>query len=428
VSVMTRERRIAGVRALRRALPAVMVVAALLAGPHALAQTVGGIQGTVVNGADEAPVADAQVTLQLFAAQGDLGTLSTTTDRRGRFAFEELPEDLAGYQVIATYGETEFRTVATAYTPGQAVEQTVTVWEPTSDPSDVTLTDYVVWVDREGEGVALQHDFSWDNAGTTAYVGDGGEVVSVPLPQGATNLQYLGTFLESPGEVRGQRYVSDAPIVPGATSATLRYAAPPLTELTLEFASPTTSVQLFVPQDVEVTSSQLRLAGTITDQGATYQVFAAQDVAADTVFQVSMAEVEGSGSSSAVVWILAGAALLIAVVLLAVLITGRRRTRSARRPKAAARKPRRAPVTSGRAATASNGKPDRRPAEVRTEGNGEGSMGDAEDADLIVDEIAALDLSFERGLLDERTYKRLRVAAKDRLLRAEGARTEGRTR
>jgi hypothetical protein len=48
--------------------------------------------------------------------------------------------------------------------------------------------------------------------------------------------------------------------------------------------------------------------------------------------------------------------------------------------------------------------------------------------DLIVDEIAALDLSFERGLLDERTYKRLRVAAKDRLLRAEGARAEGRTR
>jgi hypothetical protein len=48
-----------------------------------------------------------------------------------------------------------------------------------------------------------------------------------------------------------------------------------------------------------------------------------------------------------------------------------------------------------------------------------------EDADLIVEEIAALDLSFERGLLDERAYKRLRVAAKDRLLRAEGARARG---
>ena len=45
---------------------------------------------------------------------------------------------------------------------------------------------------------------------------------------------------------------------------------------------------------------------------------------------------------------------------------------------------------------------------------------------VTVEEIAALDLSFERGLLDERIYKRLRVSAKDRLLRAEGARSKDR--
>jgi hypothetical protein len=45
-----------------------------------------------------------------------------------------------------------------------------------------------------------------------------------------------------------------------------------------------------------------------------------------------------------------------------------------------------------------------------------------EDPDLIIEEIAALDLSFERGLIEERTYRRLRVAAKDRLLAAERAR------
>jgi len=426
---MTRDRRIAGRWALRRTLPVAVLVVAFLAGPHALAQSAaGGIQGQVVNGADETPVADVQVTVQLFSAQGELGTLSTTTDRRGRFAFEELPEGLAGYQVIAAYGGTEFRTVAAAYTPGQTVEQTVTVWEPTSDPAEVTLTDYVVWLDREGEGVALQHDFSWDNAGSTAFVGEGGQVVSVPLPPGAADFQYLGTFLENPGEVRGQRYISDAPIVPGPTSATLRYGAPPISELTLEIPFPATSVQLFVPQDVQVTSSQLRLAGTITDQGLTYQVYAAQDVAADTVLRVSMSEVEGSDPSSPVAWILAGAAALIALVLLTVWITGRRKAR-ARRPVKAARRSRAAPVPSGaRRAATSNGKPGPQPARVRAEGNGDGPLGGSEDVDLIVDEIAALDLSFERGLLDERTYKRLRVAAKDRLLRAEGARAEGRTR
>jgi hypothetical protein len=47
---------------------------------------------------------------------------------------------------------------------------------------------------------------------------------------------------------------------------------------------------------------------------------------------------------------------------------------------------------------------------------------DDEEVQLLIDEIATLDLSFERNLIDERTYRRLRVAAKDRLLLAEEAR------
>lgn len=425
---MRRQHRTARIGAIGRALPAVLFAAALVVGPPALAQTAGGIEGQVLNGTNEEPAADVQVVLQLFAAQGDLGTLSTTTDERGRYSFDQLPDDVAGYQVIATYQDAEFRTVATAYTPGQRVDQTVTVWEPTSDPGDVTLTDYIVWVDREGDGVAVQHDFTWSNGGDTAYVGDGtdGGVVDVPLPTGATNLQYLGTFLETPGDVRGQRYVSDAPILPGATSATLRYTAPPISELTLEMQYPTTSVQLFVPQDVEVRSPQLRLAGTISDQGITYQVYAAQDVAADTTLQVTMSEVQSGGSSTALTWILAGIAGLVAVVLLAVWLTGRRGRRSSQRS-ASGRRSARNPAGARpvKAAGAANGARVRESARVRAEGNGKAETADVEDVDLIVDEIAALDLSFERGLLDERTYKRLRVAAKDRLLRAEGARAKG---
>jgi hypothetical protein len=428
---MTKQRRFARIRALGRALPAVLIAAILVAGPQALAQAAGGVEGKVVHGAEETPVADVAVTLRLFAAESDLGTLSTTTDARGRYAFDGLPDDTAGYQVVATYGGVEFHTVAAAYTPGQTVQQDVTVWEPTDDPADVTLTDYVVWVDREGDGVAVQHDLTWDNAGDLAYVGQGGEVVSVPLPQGAVNLQYLGTFLESPGDVQGQRYVSDAPIVPGSTAATLRYSAPPLSELTLEMTFPTTSVQLFVPQDVDVQTTQLRLAGTISDQGIAYNVYAAQDVAAGSEFQVTMSEVQASGSSSAIAWILAGVAALVAVVLLTAWLTGRRRRTSARPRSAKGRAPARAPARARKVTTApgANGDRVRETAPSLATGNGKREGGDVEDVDLIVDEIAALDLSFERNLLDERTYKRLRVAAKDRLLRAEGARArDGRTR
>ncbi|HEU4354351.1 MAG TPA: hypothetical protein VFT27_02060, partial [Actinomycetota bacterium] len=337
-----------------------------------------------------------------------------------------------GYQLSATYERAVYRSVAAAFTPGQTVEQELTVWEPTTDPAEVVLTDYIVWIDREGTGVGVQHDFAWTNGGDAAYVGGGGAdgVISVPLPEGATNFQYLGTFLENPGDVTGGTYVSEAPIVPGDSTATIRYNAPPISSLTLTTPFPTTSVQLFVPQDVSVTATALRQAGTVQDdvngQSVTYNVFAAQDVAAGTTIEVSMSQnAEASGSSNSATWILLGVAGLALIGgLVAVAIRRSRSTRSRRSSSRPAARPARAKAHA--VPPKGNGQRQRRSATVG--GNGRPSEPSGEDADLIVEEIAALDLSFERGLLDERTYKRLRVAAKDRLLRAEGVRTGGGSR
>ncbi|HET9723551.1 MAG TPA: carboxypeptidase-like regulatory domain-containing protein [Actinomycetota bacterium] len=433
---MTKDMRRAS-RVLRLAVPALLAAAALAAGPSAAAQTPGSIEGRVVNGTKDAPAADVEVSVQLFSADADLGTTTTTSDAKGRFAFAELPSDVAGYQLSATYEGAVYRSVAAAFTPGQTVEQTLTVWEPTTDATDVVLTDYIVWIDREGTGVGVQHDFAWTNGGDSAYVGDGGGgsgdgdgVVSVPLPQGATNLQYLGTFLENPGDVVGGTYVSDAPIVPGDSTATIRYNSPPLSSLTLTTPFPTTSVQLFVPQDVSVTATALRRAGTVQDvvdgQTVTYQVYAAQDVAAGTTIEVSMTqEAQEPRSSNPAMWILLGVAGLALIGgLVAVAIRRSRSRRSGRSSSRSAARPARAKAHA--VPPKGNGQRERRPA--TRGGNGRRSEPPGEDADLIVEEIAALDLSFERGLLDERTYKRLRVAAKDRLLRAEGARTGGGSR
>ena len=408
---------------LGRTLAAVLFVATFAMSPLALAQTADAITGKVVNGTKDRPAAGVEVTLQLFSQQGDLGTLTDTTDPRGRFAFQDLPEAVAGYQIVASYEGAEYHTVAQAFTPGQTREETVTVYEPTSDPGAVTLTDYIVWVDRIETGVAVQHDMNWSNAGNTAYVGDGDgdNVVTVDLPLDATNLQFLGTFLEVPGEIRGDTYVSTAPIVPGSTTATLRYEAPPLSEMTLPLAFETTSFQLFVPLDVEVTSQQLRLSGTITDSDLVYNVYAAQEIAAGTEITATLSQAPAGGSTNLAIWILLGAFALVVIVVLAVWLVGRRRA-----PKARARGRAKARPSAKPARPKANVEATARAAEPST--NGHGSAGSEEDVDLIVDEIAALDLSFEKGLLDERTYKRLRVAAKDRLLEAERTRTGGRTR
>lgn len=419
---MTKDMRRAS-RVLRLALPALLAAAVLAAGPSAAAQTPGSIEGKVVNGTEDVPAAGIEVTLQLFSADADLGSSSTTSDARGRFTFGELPADVAGYQLSATFEGATYRSAAAGFTAGQAVEETLTVWEPTTDPKEVVLTDLIVWVDREGDGVAIQHDFAWTNGDDAAYVGDADGPVTVPLPPGATNLQFLGTFLENPGDVVGQSYISDAPIVPGDTTATLRYNAPPLSDLTLAMPFATTSVQLFVPQDVSVNATALRMAGTIEDQGVTYQVYAAENVAAGTTIDVAMTQGEagGSGGANTAMWILLGVVGLALIGGLVALAIRRSRGRSRARSARSAARPTRAKARQVTPKT--NGHRDRAPAPER--GNGRTPEPVPEDADLIVEEIAALDLSFERGLLDERAYKRLRVAAKDRLLRAEGARAKG---
>ena len=393
-----------------RALAAAALLAALVAvGPSAAAQTAGTISGKVVNGTTQEPAAGLEVRVRLFSAEAELAPLTTTTDAKGRFVLDQLPAGVAGYQLEVAYRGAVYRSVATTFTAGAPNEQTLRVYEPTSDPADVTLASYVVWVDREPGGVGIQHDLTWNNAGTRAYVGNDGTVVRIPLPEGASTLQFLGTFLENEGRVRDGAYVSDAPIVPGESSATIRYHAPPLDRLSLEVPFPTTVLQLFVPQDVQVRAAVLRLSGTVSDQGLTYRVYEARDLAAGTSIDVRLSQAAVSGGPRAALWALLGALAL--VILGAAVVVVRRRRAPA---------PARARARSRSHASAA------RPSRATASGNGGPAQPVLEDPDLIVEEIAALDLSFERGLIEERTYRRLRVAAKDRLLAAERARAGAR--
>ena len=408
-------------RIFTRTAGALALVSTFALGPTALAQATDTIDGTVINGTEQAPAAGVDVSLQLFAAQGDLGLLEGTTDAKGRFSFDGLPPGVAGYQVIAAYGGTEYRGIAQAYTPGVPTDAALTVYEPTTDPGDVTFVDYIVWVDQTENGFAVQHDLRLANTGATAYVGQGGGVITIELPPGATNPQFLGTFLEYPGEVREDVYVSNAPIVPGEGTATLRFEASSLSNLSVPLAFPTTSFQLYVPKGLDVSSDRLRLEGTITDQGRTYSVYSAQNLAPETTIDAALTPAPDEGSQSTALQILLGVAALVAAGVIATWLVRRRRASKvpARSSKGA---------KAGAAARPASHEPRGKVAIADPSGNGHGGAAPDEDVELIIDEIAALDLSFENGLLDERRYKRLRVAAKDRLLRAQEARPGGRVR
>ena len=405
------------------------------------------VTGTVVDGTTSKPVADLAVTLHLFSDTAELGSMKATTDAKGAFSFADLATDAKGYQVTAVYKDVLYRNQMAALTPGTPIDVTLKVYETTTDPANIIQGSWIVWIDREGSGFAVQHTIQWNNSGDTAYTGSppssGGAPIAtqVPLEAGATNFQFLKTYLDTPGQVQGSTYVNPQPIVPGTSDATLRYSVKSLSHLTLPITLPTASLELYVQTGIEVKPGGLTPSGQFTERGKTYQRYAASNLQAGDQIEVSVSALAGGkGSSPILLGVLGGLIVVVAGGLALWKIAGRgeKPARGAAGRKAAARRP----APSKRQAPArSNGRRERNPVRVSTyrptvrEDYAEADEESEEDEDesegrfdLLIDEIAALDLAHEQGLLQERSYQALRADAKERLLRLRTKTGEGSSR
>jgi hypothetical protein len=403
---------------------AAAIVALIVAAPSAAARA-GAVEGRVVNATTGERLSGIDVTLHLSSNQAEIGTATTTSGSNGRFSFPAPASGVTTFSISATYDGNEYWTQDfSALDPPTDVP--VRVFEPTTEPKDVSVASWVVWIDREGTGAAVQHSLRWANEGTRAYVGSGADaegavVVQVPLAAGASNFQFLDLFLRSPGRVQGSSFVDDAPLPPGASAGTIRYTTPELSTLDLPVTLPTKSLRVLIPQNVDVRSTELTPSGQTTQQGVTYAIYAATDLAAGDRLRLSLSGLTAArgtrGGPSTTLVILVGSAIVVAMGIVVVWRLGRA-GRQVRRPapvrRSASRvgrgggRERPVPAGAGRRPRAASGANGRRRAEPPED----------DDVELLIDEIAALDLSFERGLLDESSYRALRAAAKRRLLRS----------
>jgi hypothetical protein len=282
---------------------------------------------------------------------------------------------------------------------GKPVEVTLKVYAPTTDASTVSATNWLVWIDPGAGGISVQQDVEWSNTGKSAYIGTGPldkrSVTQVPISAGATDMQFLGLYLAGGGRVQGDIFVGSQPLVPGPSSATLRYTVAALSQLTLPITLPTQSLHVFVPAGYTVTAPGLIPGGQVADRGTSYQVFTGTGLAPGDRVQVTLAAGTTPGSASSLPFVAAGTALLLLVAAVFIL----RRVRGGRRPRASGKSPSR---------STSMDKP---------------SQGD--DA-LLIEEIAALDIAFEQGLLEKDSYERLRARAKNSLVQQRlEARSQG---
>ena len=305
---------------------------------------------------------------------------------------------------------------------------------------------------------------------------------SLPITEKADNLEFLGRFQACCSYVKGATWTHTRPISPGTSTGTLRYETPSVDRLTFPVTLPTTAFRLFVPQSLTITSSQLSRNGTSSDRGVTYDVYAATGAlkAGDTItVAVSGAPAEASSPSW---WLVAVAAVLLVAALVAIALVARRRrspaapeqaaaasatskaaTDATTRTKDKAAKPQggTAPAaskksSSGTARPASKAEPtttrtstDETPvssqaAQVATSAAAteaaaaaaaatapaEAAAPSTRDArtraDELTDELATLDLAWEKGTItDERAYQRIRESLLAQLVAEVGSGSGG---
>jgi hypothetical protein len=385
-------------------LPVLLGLLVLLAAPTgALAQTDGRIDGTVLHGGDEAPVTDLEVVLVGRAGEEETELEAVRTDDDGRFAFGDVATDADHLEVVTTYADAEYRSGALTIEAGGAAVVDLEVFESTDDAEEVVIASWVVWVDRT-DGAAIQQDLQVDNRGERTYLGEDADVagnravLAVRLPPGASGLRFLGRFTECCATMRGTDYVYTSPLPPGPTAGTLRFSVGSLDTLTLPAPLPVESFTMMVPTGVGVGTDQLELAGEMVSQGNTYDVYTAEDLARGDVVEVSF---RGLAVTTTPTWQLAAAVAAALLAAVTAVIWQRRR----RPPPTSPAAPRTAP-----AAAAAAGPAPLEPLRLS--------------AQQMVEELALLDVGFERGLISREVYEPLRQARKAELLAVTG-RTEG---
>ena len=411
------------------------------------------VRGVLLHGDPATPVAGSKVTLHGVADGADPLTLSATTDAKGRFVFGGLAGgDRWSYTATAQSDGTQFSTDALAVKAGDTVTTTLSTYEVTTDPSAVTRSEWLVWLDVEGSTLAVQQDVSERNTGRTAYTGstpvagapDGGKAaVTLPVVTGATSLSYLGSFEVCCDAVTGTTWVHTRPVPPGTSTGTLRYEAPTTDTLTFPVTTTTQAFTLLVPTGTSVTSPQLAPSGTQSDRGITYQVLKGGPFPTGTTITVSLVGAGGGGTSTALVigLVVVGLALVALVVWLlrrrgAAQAAAAAPARPGAKPaaagkgsgKAATKATAKAPVKAPAKASATPAKPTTPAAKPRAQATGRSAASGAaaggargDDPDVLADELAMLDLAHESGSLpDEASYQRVRAALVERLMAAVG--------
>ncbi len=256
------------------------------------------IRGKVTHGGGEALPPDLPVRLQAFDDFTPVFTLETTTDADGAFVFPEVeakPHRM--YMVTVEYQGVTYlaQDVVVAFENTTEYEASITVYETTTDPSQVVVERLHLFVEIPAQNLLRMVElYVFNNRGDKTLVAPEGQpgVLEFTLPEGATNLR----FPQEMGQL-GQRFlptetgfVDTVPILPGQSRLLFSYELPYDGKAEVRHPVPlqVEASILFLPPGLQVTDEAWVPAGTQDIEGMQFQIYQGPVLEAWDVLEVRL--------------------------------------------------------------------------------------------------------------------------------------------
>ncbi|MGE5124289.1 MAG: c-type cytochrome [Acidobacteriaceae bacterium] len=364
----------------------------------------GSVTVQLVNGSGGDAPSDVPVTLYGFDDMQNTYSETLTTGISGMYVFSNvsMPDGrvfIAGVDYASgSYGSD----IVTADPATPDLNLGITVYDTTTDVSALTTDRVHILFDfTNPQAVQVVEVFIISNSSKQAVISPAGvgTVVTFPLPQGYTNLQFQD------GEIGGrylqvdQGFADTSTVNPGVGGYTVIFAFQMPYDRQLDFSQPmflpTSAVVVMLPDNgMKVTGDQLQDAGTLDYQGITYHKFNASGLPAGSSLEFSLAGNPGLSGSA---WVSSGSMQSLAIGLgifgLALVGTGVWLFRR------------------------NQGKLALQRASAGLSGLGPGLDLDSapDNADTLMDAIIALDDQYSAGNLPEEAYLERRAVLKSRL-------------
>lgn len=270
--------------------------------PTAHAASRGRIAGQLLDGTQKnAPVAGQSVTLQM--AQGNTSQDLTTvkTDAHGAYTFSNLATDSGiSYAVYTKYQGAQYTTPEFTLTSKSVQQVNLTVYEATTSTADIAIVRATVLLrepDAQKGLVSVSELFIFRNLNAHTYVGSLDTNQGKPnallftLPHTARNVS-LGKGFDGYTAIQvNSGFASDAAVPPGDSQFAFTFDMPyTLSSYDFDYTVqyPTVQLMMLIPPDIHASSSILSAQGPVTANQQPLDLFQATALTPNQVLHVQL--------------------------------------------------------------------------------------------------------------------------------------------